>query len=195
MPWAEFAAGDGRMWILAVIGNSGTIRRGGEAITGKSSVTNTTIKEPGRREAEQLAALLREDDGLRGELGIAADDRPEGEDVLEKLREWCRKRRATTFAIMAGDTAIGTISLSHRSEEGRTARIGYWVGTRYRRCGHGTRAFATILRRAAAEGITSVSSSVAAWNEGSRRIWERHGATSTPDSGGRIRYEITIEGG
>ena len=158
-------------------------------------MTDTIIREPQQRYAEQLATLLNTDDGLRDDLEISADSRITGADVLRDLREWCRPRRSTTFAIVAGDTVVGMISLSHRSEDGRTAQIGYWVGTSHRRQGHCTRAFAAVLRQAASEGIRSVSSTIVVGNIGSRRIWERHGAVSTRESADRRRYEIKIGAG
>ena len=155
-------------------------------------MTETIIREPEPHDGEHLAALLSSDNGLRRDLEIATDDQPTGADVLSHLRDWCRQHRATTFAIVAGATAIGTISLSHRSADGRTARIGYWIGTRYRRQGHCTRAFAAVLRQVAAEGITTVSCTVAADNLWSRQIWERHGAVGTTLAPDRIRYELTL---
>ena len=85
----------------------------------------TTIREPQPRDAEDLAALLSNDERLRRDLGMKADDRPTAESVLRTLEEWCGEHRATTFVIVMGGAAVGTISLSHRSEDGRTARIGY----------------------------------------------------------------------
>ena len=139
--------------------------------------------------------MLCDDGGLRRDLGVNADGHLTADRFFLKLEEWCRARRATTFAIVADDTAIGTISLSHRSEDGRTARIGYWVGTGYRHQGHCRRAFEAVLRQAAAQGITAVSATVDAGNEASRRIWERHGAASTSVASGRLRFDLATVAG
>ena len=151
------------------------------------------IREPGQSEAEQLAEILGEDDALRTDLGIAPDNRPAADGFLDELAAWCAPRRASTFAILADGVAVGTISISHRSPDGRSARIGYWVGTRYRRLGHCRRAFAAVLAQAAAEGIEHVSGTVAAENTASRRLWERHASVATVLADGRIRYELEIE--
>lgn len=155
-------------------------------------MTILTIREPNERDAEQLAAMLCDDNVLRADLGMPPDDRPTGADFLRKITEWCLPRRATTFAIVLGDAAIGTISLSHRSQDGLTARVGYWVGSQYRKHGYCKRAFATVLDRARSEGIRSVSATTASSNAASRRVWERHGALATEVSPGRVRYELSI---
>ena len=157
-------------------------------------MVDTTVREPRIEDAEQLAGMLCDDDGLRSDLGLESGDRPTAEQFQDKVRTWCGENRATTFAIVTGDTAVGTISLSHRSEDGNTAGIGYWVGTWYRRQGHCKRAFEAVLRQAALEGISSVRGTVDAKNIASRRIWERQGAASTTASGSRIRYELSIIG-
>ena len=159
---------------------------------GTHDMTELTIREPLQKDAEQLAAMLCEDEGLRRDLGMAEGDRPTAEGFLRHLGEWCRQRRATTFAIVVQDAAIGMISLSHRSPDGLSARIGYWVGSDHRRLGYCTRAFAAVLARAASEGIVSVSATIEIDNIASRRLWERQGAVATPASPTRLRYELTL---
>jgi len=155
-------------------------------------MTELTIREPNKRDAEQLAAMLCEDSILRSDLGILSADRPTGTDFMRKLNEWSQPRRATTFAILVHNTAIGTISLSHRSQDGLVASIGYWVGSNYRRHGYCKRAFAAVCARAESEGIISVSATIAFDNTASRRIWEQQGAIATEVSPGRFKYELKI---
>jgi RimJ/RimL family protein N-acetyltransferase len=155
-------------------------------------MTRIAIREPTQSDAAQLAAMLCVDTVLRRDLGIPAGDRPTAEDFLRKLADWCPPRRATTYAIVADDDAVGTISLSHRSPDGLSARIGYWIGSGRRRLGHCTRAFAAVLAQAASEGIVSVSATIAVGDIPSRRVWERHGAVATAVSAGRLKYELTI---
>jgi RimJ/RimL family protein N-acetyltransferase len=156
-------------------------------------MTGITIREPGQLEAEQLSAVLCNDNVLRHELGFAAHDKPTAEDFLREIAEWCRPRRATTYAILADNTAIGTISLSHRSPDGLSAQVGYWIGSGYRRLGYCTRAFATVLNQAASEGIVFVSATIASDNIPSRRIWEYQGAVASEVSSGRLQYKLKIE--
>ncbi|MFC1525833.1 GNAT family N-acetyltransferase [Candidatus Latescibacterota bacterium] len=154
-------------------------------------MTRICIKQPGQREAGQLAFMLCRDHALRRDLGIAADVRPTAEGFLEHLAVWCESRRATTYAILADDVAVGTISLSHRRLDGLSARIGYWVGSDHRRRGYATEAFAAVLARAASEGIRTVSATIDTGNIASRRLWERLGAAATEVSAQRVRYELS----
>jgi RimJ/RimL family protein N-acetyltransferase len=155
-------------------------------------MTEITIKEPGYEEAEQLAAVLCNDSVLRCELGFEEQDRPTTEDVLQKLAEWGPPRRATTYAILANDTTVGSISLSHRSPDGLSAQIGYWVGSAHRRLGYCTRAFLAVLDRAVFEGIATVSAKIACDNLPSRRLWKRQGAVASEISPGWLQYELRI---
>jgi RimJ/RimL family protein N-acetyltransferase len=151
-----------------------------------------TIREPGQIEAEQFAAMLCHDDILRRELGFVTHDRLTAEDFLRGIAEWCQPRNATTYAILADNTAIGTISLSHRSHDGLSAQIGYWIGSEFRNLGFCTRAFATILKQAAIEEILFVSATIAFDNIPSRRIWERQGADVSEVRPGRLQYTLKI---
>lgn len=156
-------------------------------------MTEITIREPGQTEAEQLAAMMCNDEVLRVELGFAAGDLSTAEDVLREIVEWCPPRRATMYAILADDTVIGTITLSHRSPDGLSAQIGYWIGSRYRRFGYCTKACAVVLNQAASEGIAFVSATIAFDNIPSRRIWERLGAVASEISPGQLQYKFRIE--
>jgi RimJ/RimL family protein N-acetyltransferase len=156
-------------------------------------MTMIGMREPTQSDAEQLATMLCADAVLRRDLGIPADERPTAEDVLQKLADWCPSRRATTYAILADAAAVGTISISHRSPDGLSAQIGYWIGSGHRHLGYCTRAFATVLAQAASEGIVAVSATIAADNTPSRRVWERRGAKGVAVSAGELRYELAIE--
>jgi RimJ/RimL family protein N-acetyltransferase len=136
--------------------------------------------------------MLCNDQSLRRDLGIPAHDHPTAESFLDKIHNYCRDHRATTFAIITDDTAIGTISLSNRNPDDHSAGIGYWIGTGYRCRGHCPRAFAAVLRLALDEGITTVSAEIDSDNLPSRRIWEHHRAESTPVSPGRVKYVLTL---
>jgi len=123
---------------------------------------------------------------------MGSDKQPTAEGLLEHLTEWCASRRATTYAILAEGVAIGTISISHRSPDGRSARVGYWIGSRYRRQGYCTSAFEAMLARAATEGIRRVSATIASDNLPSRRLWERQGGVPAEAADGRLRYELPV---
>jgi [ribosomal protein S5]-alanine N-acetyltransferase len=150
------------------------------------NMVEITIRELGQREAEELSTMLRNDEVLRRELGFGADDRLSPEDFLKEVVEWCQPRMATMSAILADGTAIGTITLSHRSSDGLSAQVGYWIGSRHRGLGYCTRAFEEALNQAAAEGIGSVLASIASDNIPSRRIWERQGAVAREIAPGKF---------
>ncbi|MBU2702947.1 RimJ/RimL family protein N-acetyltransferase [Sporomusaceae bacterium BoRhaA] len=59
----------------------------------------------------------------------------------------CQKP-ADMFAIVLGEKAIGTISLSHQNTINHTARIGYWLGSAYWNKGYASKAFQLILDQA-----------------------------------------------
>jgi [ribosomal protein S5]-alanine N-acetyltransferase len=151
---------------------------------------SVTVRELTLKDAAALADLICHDTALREELGVEPGDQPSAESFLEHCREWARPRRATVMAIVVDEQAVGSITLGHRSEDGRSARIGCWIGTASRRQGIGTSAFREVLRMAAAEGVTSIASEIEAANLASRRIWERAGGRGTEISPGRSRYEI-----
>lgn len=153
---------------------------------------DTVLRAPGRAEAAQLAALLRVDEILRAELCMGATPAPSAAELLERIERWAAPRSATTWAIVDRGRVAGTISLSHRDFIARSARIGYWIGSGHRRRGLATRAVADVLAIAAAEGLVSVSATVAAGNLPSRRIWERLGARAGPGEGGKVEYQLGL---
>lgn len=144
-------------------------------------------------DAERLARLLCEDEVLRGELGVPAGDRPTGEGFLRKIEGWCLRNRAVTFAIVRDGEAVGTISLSHRSEDGQRARIGYWVGSVHRRCGVATEAFERVVAVARESGVRRVSAMVEKTNKPSARMWRRWGAQEREVEGREERWEFVLE--
>jgi RimJ/RimL family protein N-acetyltransferase len=84
-----------------------------------------SIREPTQEDSRQLASLLCEDRILRRNLGMARENRPTGEEFDQGIRDWCRSRNASTYAIVFDDgTVVGTISLSHINHESHSARIG-----------------------------------------------------------------------
>jgi len=162
------------------------------ALLADETMNGLTICKPGQKEAAQLATMLCEDNVLRANLGMDASNRPTATDFLKKLSDWCLLHRATTYAIVIGDCVIGTISLSHRSNDGKFAKIGYWIGSRYRGHGFGRKAFTAVLEKAAKEGIVSLSATIGIHNIPSRNIWERHGGTIASNNAGKLKYDLDL---
>jgi RimJ/RimL family protein N-acetyltransferase len=151
------------------------------------------IRKPNQTDATQLATILCQDNTLRSDLGIAEDNRPTAEAFLKKLTEWCRKNNSETYAIIINDDdAIGTISLSHIDTEKRKARMGYWIGSIYRKKGYCSQAVTKILELARVKKIDSISAKIADDNPASFRIWKKLGAEPIPSEKGKTEYKLQI---
>lgn len=157
-------------------------------------MSNVKIRKPLLSDAGQLAEMLSDDTGLRADLSFADNKKVTADEFMGQIKDWCAKNNAVTFAIVAGNKTVGTISLSHRSPDGTSAKIGYWIGTEYRRKGYCSKAFRKVLQFAANEDIKTVSGTVAADNIPSRRLWEHYGCGSKLHSNGKkLIYELNIE--
>ncbi|MDD5599818.1 MAG: GNAT family N-acetyltransferase, partial [Victivallaceae bacterium] len=111
-------------------------------------MSRIVIREPLFHDAEQLATMLNDDNGLRADLGMVGDTNETAQHFLEYVRDWCQKNHAVTYVIVHGDVAIGTISLSRRNPDGESAGIGYWIGTKHRRKGYCGLAFDAVIKQA-----------------------------------------------
>ena len=87
--------------------------------------------------------------------------------------------------------AIGSISISHISEDG-IARIGYWLASKAWNQGGGKAAFALALEKARQLGIHKVSAEVQADNIASLRMWQRWGAKQEMLTENRVRVTLDI---
>lgn len=150
------------------------------------------IREPSEADCARLSELLCRDDVLRADLGTRLDQRPTAALFRAHLREWCARTHSTTYAIVVGETAVGTISLSHVSDDGRSARVGYWVGSAHRRRGHCRAAFAAVVDIAREKGIAEVRARIEEANVASRRVWEGAGASWSAGDGGKLEYVLGL---
>ena len=154
-----------------------------------------SIRELTQEDSCQLAAMLCEDYILRRDLGIARENRPTGEKFGQGIRDWCRSRNASTYAIVLDDrTVAGTISLSHIDDKSHSARIGYWIGSKYWRKGYCTKAFERVTAEAQSRDIERVRASIAQDNLPSRRMWEAHGGYVVHCEDEKVTYEIELNG-
>ncbi len=135
--------------------------------------------------------MLCNDNILREDLKFGDSDKPTADDLLEKLKGWCRSRNAVTYIVLLNSmTVVGIISLSHINKEQKTARIGYWIGSRYRSKGYCTRAFQLVINEAVNRGITKLTSTIAEDNVHSRGIWDKLGGCTVEGDRGRLTYEL-----
>jgi [ribosomal protein S5]-alanine N-acetyltransferase len=151
-----------------------------------------SIRELAREDGAALATMLNDDAVLRADLDVRSGTPNTAEGVVRDVRKWCQSRRAVSYAILAGGVTVGMISLSHVDPESGTGRIGYWVGSRFRKKGYCSRAFDLVLQEARLRGVHTVSASVASTNMASRRVWEKAGGIGTPVSADRTRYEVHV---
>ncbi len=152
-----------------------------------------TLRELTLEDGAALAEMLNDDVVLRADLGIRGEYKNTADSVMRDVGEWCRPRRAVSFAILADGVTVGMISLSRIDPMTGTGRIGYWVGSRYRRQGYCAKAFKLVLQEALRRDVHKVSSSIDNANTASRRLWEDAGASSTPLSADRAAYTLGVE--
>ncbi|MCK5132022.1 MAG: GNAT family N-acetyltransferase [Candidatus Sabulitectum sp.] len=150
-----------------------------------------TIRKPTHQDAVQLSSMLCNDDILRADLNLGADFKPDSIDVLKDLENWCESRNAVTYAVLLHNkTVVGTISLSHINSEEKAARIGYWIGSRYRSLGYCSRAFKLVVNEAVERGIAKLITTIAEDNIHSRRIWDKLGGYAAGKDKDRVIYEL-----
>ncbi len=152
-----------------------------------------TLRELTLQDAAAIAEMLNDDVVLRADLGIRSAPQNTSDTVMREVGEWCKSHQAVSFAILAGGVAVGMMSLSRIDPKAGTGRIGYWVGSCYRRQGFCTKAFKLVLQEAVLRGVHTLSSSIDKDNVPSRRLWESAGATSTPVTAERMRYTLEIK--
>jgi len=124
----------------------------------------------------KLADLLNTDGLLRKSIGATATDNTAGS-FLQRYTEWQKKTNSETFAIEKDGAAIGLISLSHRDNESKSVRIGYWISSKEWNKGIGTFAFNAVFQYAKDLGFKIFRANINPNNFASLRIWEKNGAT------------------
>lgn len=138
--------------------------------------------------------MLDNDSVLRIELGFSDVNVPSAADFFQKTKEWCRKCNAITYSILLDShTVIGTISLSHIDTDQKTARIGYWIGSSFRRYGHCSKAFGLVLDEAEYRGLQKVNATIVNHNAASKKIWETYGGYPSRILDEKSIYEIALD--
>lgn len=133
-------------------------------------VLESTDEHSGR-----LVWFLNHDDCLADALGSNSSIKISKQNFMETNKKWAAEKCADLFAIVLEKKAIGMISLSHQDLVSHTARIGYWLGSKYWHKGYAGKAFLLILELAKRKKLKYVCSTVRADNIASRKIWEKYG--------------------
>jgi ribosomal-protein-alanine N-acetyltransferase len=139
---------------------------------------------------DQLIWFLNHDECLTETFGSNNSVKISKQNFMETNKKWAAERCADLFAIVLEKKAIGMISLSHQDIVNHTARIGYWLGSRYWNMGYTSKAFQLILDLAKRKRLQYVCSTVKEDNIASRKIWERYGAQSVLEEN---NYSFAIE--
>jgi RimJ/RimL family protein N-acetyltransferase len=129
---------------------------------GPKGKRNTGLFEP----LIQDAVLLKEGIGIDSKLSLA--------DFNKYNKEWAAKNKAECFAIVAKDSTIGMISLSHIDFDKKEACTGYFIGGKFRNQGYATQAFKIITDRAKELGIKHLHSTIDKQNLPSLSIWQKY---------------------
>ena len=122
-----------------------------------------------------LVNILNTDKKLSKRLG--SDRRPLScAKFVAYNKQWSKKNKAEIYAIIMHHEAIGLISLSRIDRSTQTARIGYWIASKYWNKGYTSKAFAQMLDLAKEANIKLISCSISKKNRESKVIWQKFNA-------------------
>ncbi|SEP41053.1 GNAT family N-acetyltransferase [Propionispora vibrioides] len=154
--------------------------------------SDNIVLESVDKHIDQLVWVLNHDDCLIEALGSNNSVKISKQNFMETNKKWTVERCTNLFAIVLEKNAIGMIALSHQDMVNHTARIGYWLGSRYWNKGYASKAFRLILELARRKGLKYVSSTIRENNIVSRKIWEKYGAQSVLEDD-KYSFVIDIE--
>jgi len=122
----------------------------------------------------ELVDILNNDIKLIDRLGI---NKPMSDsEFVSKNKQWMSDNHAEIFAITLDNEAIGLISLSKIDHENQTARIGFWITSKYWNKGYTSAAFSKILSLSKKQNIKEAFCSIPKDNKESQAIWRKFGA-------------------
>lgn len=150
------------------------------------------IRRPTIDDSRNLSEILCHDDILRNELRIKNNNYPTPEAFLQKVSDWEKKYNSETFAIVAGKQSVGTISLTHINTINRKARMGCWVGSKFRRKGYCTKGVEELLTIAHIKGIKTISSKIENDNPASYTILKKLGAKEMACCSAKTEYTLQL---
>jgi len=151
------------------------------------------LREIQEEESKQLVNLLHQDQVLREELGFSDVNRITTNSIYTDIQTWQNEKSATCFGIFRNNDITGLISLSHQNKDERTARIGYWIGTAYRRKRIASEAFSEVLSKAHEMGITTLSAKIDKTNHASISIWDKYNVKTKEISAKQVEVTIDIK--
>lgn len=142
---------------------------------------------------DRVAALIESDSTLRNEFGIRENAAPSGSKIKVDFQSWCATHEAKMFSITRGSEITGIMTLSRINLVQQSGRLGFWLGSHYRRQGLGSRAFKNMLGIARTMGLYQFSGSVEPSNQASIKLWEKFGASAQQSPEGNMEYRLVLE--
>jgi ribosomal-protein-alanine N-acetyltransferase len=141
-------------------------------------------------DAVHLSDMLRNDMGLRRELGCVTFDT--AEQFLARTNKWMRRRKGQVYTIYLGRNRVGIISTSLEGLPKNHVRIGYWIGSSYWNRGVGSAAFRLVLLKAVTQGAEYAIATIPKDATASLKIWQKYGSALT-DVDGHYSLKLPIK--
>jgi ribosomal-protein-alanine N-acetyltransferase len=129
---------------------------------------------------DELVEILNNDPPLACALGNGSDKITTLEFTKNNYK-WNLVNNAEMYAIVLNGKAVGMISLSHINQVDRSARIGYWLASKFWGQGIMGKAFQQILTIAKNNKLKTVSCTIPKDNAASIAIWVKHKAKIKED--------------
>lgn len=136
-----------------------------------------TIKPLQLSHCTRLAEIISKDEKLHKELSPNKSIEPiTADEFYNSTKQWEIKTNSVCYAILCNDNPIGTISISYRDFEHKSAKCGYWLESASWGKGYATKAFALAIDEARNMGFEILTSNILKSNIASIALWKRRGA-------------------
>lgn len=136
--------------------------------------------------SKRLAEIISTDEKLHMDLSASKPlESTSAEEFYRVCKAWEDKNSAVCYCILNNGVPVGTISVSHRDFENKTAKCGYWIESSCWGKGYTTKAFELAIEEARQSGIELLTASILKDNLASIALWKRQGA-SLQRKGGRV---------
>ena len=90
-------------------------------------------------------------------------------------KAWEVEKNGVCYCVLRDEVPIGSISISHRDFENKTAQCGYWIESSLWGKGYTTKAFELAIEEARKAGFKTLSSSILKHNLASIALWKDRG--------------------
>ena len=155
-------------------------------------INGINLKPISKIDYETISTLINSDFTLQEEFGFKPESVPTGSQVEKDFCDWCNSHSAKMYSTFKDGQFIGLVTLSRIDYDHKSARLGYWLGSKFRQQGHGSVVFKMILYLINTMGITQINGSVNPSNTPSRRLWEKNGAILIETEGKNLEYGLKL---